>query len=108
MSETPENIYDEHLKEVQELFDSAVKELETIFKEQKDNHKNSLGTLKDILINAPLKNEFMQKYPPTNYILTDSDGNIKYVNPNLDTYVFKLYLDLYKKPDELIKSLFFQ
>jgi len=101
----PEEIYNKHLKQVQELFDSAIEELETIFNEQKENHKDSLGTLKDILIDAPLKNEFMQKYPPTNYILTDSDGNIKYVNSNLDTYVFKLYLDLYKKPDELIQSL---
>ena len=100
-----EEIYNQQLKEIQELFDSAIEELETTFNEQKENYKNSLEALKDMLIDSPLKNEFMRKYPPTNYILTDSEGNIKYVNPNLDTYVFKLYLDLYQKPDKLIQSL---
>ena len=102
---TSEEIHTEYLNQVQDLFNEAIKELETTFNQKKENYKNCLSDLKDVLKELPLKRKFMNKYFPANTIITDSEGYIKYINPKLDIYIFKLYLNLYKKPDELIQNL---
>ena len=101
-----EKIYIEFSEKVLSLYKSALKEMEDKFNDEKLKYTEKPGILKQILEDTSSRKKFLETYSPGNYVLTDSKGKIKYVNPKLDTNVFKLYLDLYKKPEELVSQLY--
>ncbi len=100
---TPEQILREHLNEAQDLFDKAKESLEKHFDENKDSLQK--GELRDLLVSDALRNEFTDKYPPHNTYLVDQNGNARYNSIELDRYIFKLYYELLRLPENLVNRL---
>ena len=101
---TPAEIYAKYLKEVTNLYDSAVKQITDKYNSEKDNHKETPGLLSEILIASSLRNEFTKKYPISNIFLHDSKGNVIHNSPELDKHIHKMYKDLLDLPDKLINQ----
>ena len=100
----PAEIYAKYLIEVTDLYDSAVKQITDNYNSEKHNHKETPGSLKEILIADSLRNEFTEKYPPSNIFLHDSKGNVIHNSPELDKQIHKMYIELLGLPDKLVNQ----
>jgi hypothetical protein len=97
--------YREHFDEATELYDIAVNDLNEIYESKKDEYSATPGLLKDILNERPLKNEFTDKYSSLILVLEDSNGNRINNSTELDSLIYKMYLDLVTLPETLTNQL---
>ena len=102
---TVQEIYANYQIDAINDYNSAIKELEKIFNENKEKN---VSELRDLLDSEGLRNSFLDKYSSILPTIVNGDGKIVSIDAELQKYISNLCSDIRNKPENLIKSLFDQ